>query len=186
MSPSRSWTAVPAFASGNTRFLWSELRVTTEARPHNDPEAPTAAFVTLRTGTRTGRRFFDQRATGKPRLTCRLRRVGESGAPPAGVGTACCRTSRRSSATSISMARCMASEGRIPVRRVFPDNWSDYARATADAFKMAGYRYVPDQNGEFRGRLLSAGDVESLRPAGLGRGRLSGTDRPPTRQSDGH
>ncbi len=42
------------------------------------------------------------------------------------------------------------SDGRIPVRRVFPDNWSDYARATADAFKMAGYRYVPDQNGEFQ------------------------------------
>ena len=40
--------------------------------------------------------------------------------------------------------------GRIPVRRVFADNWSDYAKATADAFKMAGYRYVPDQNGEFQ------------------------------------
>jgi 5-(hydroxymethyl)furfural/furfural oxidase len=42
------------------------------------------------------------------------------------------------------------AEGRIPVRRVFPDNWSDYAKAVAEAFKMAGYRYVPDQNGEFQ------------------------------------
>src|SRR5262249_41389360 len=42
------------------------------------------------------------------------------------------------------------SEGRIPVRRVFPENWSDYAKAVADAFKLAGYRYVPDQNGEFQ------------------------------------
>jgi choline dehydrogenase-like flavoprotein len=28
------------FASGDTRFLWNELRVTTEAMPHNDPDAP--------------------------------------------------------------------------------------------------------------------------------------------------
>ena len=42
------------------------------------------------------------------------------------------------------------SEGRIPVRRVFPENWSDYAKAVAEAFKLAGYRYVPDQNGEFQ------------------------------------
>ena len=42
------------------------------------------------------------------------------------------------------------SDGRIPVRRVFPDNWSDYAKAVAEAFKLAGYRYVPDQNGEFQ------------------------------------
>jgi len=42
------------------------------------------------------------------------------------------------------------TEGRIPVRRVFPENWSDYARAVAEAFKLAGYRYLPDQNGEFQ------------------------------------
>jgi 5-(hydroxymethyl)furfural/furfural oxidase len=40
--------------------------------------------------------------------------------------------------------------GRIPVRRVFPDNWSDYATAVGEAFRLAGYRYVPDQNGEFQ------------------------------------
>jgi 5-(hydroxymethyl)furfural/furfural oxidase len=42
------------------------------------------------------------------------------------------------------------SDGRIPVRRVFPDNWSDYAKAVAEAFKLAGYHYVPDQNGKFQ------------------------------------
>ena len=41
------------------------------------------------------------------------------------------------------------SDGRIPVRRVFPDNWSDYAKAAAEAFALAGYKYVPDQNGVF-------------------------------------
>jgi 5-(hydroxymethyl)furfural/furfural oxidase len=32
---------------------------------------------------------------------------------------------------------------------VFPDNWSDYAKAAAEAFKLAGHRYIPDQNGVF-------------------------------------
>ena len=43
----------------------------------------------------------------------------------------------------------MVPEGYIPVRRVFPDNWSDHAKAVAEACKLAGFKYVADQNGEF-------------------------------------
>ena len=42
------------------------------------------------------------------------------------------------------------SDGRIPVRRVFPDNWSDYAKAVAEAFKLAGYPYVPTRTANSR------------------------------------
>jgi 5-(hydroxymethyl)furfural/furfural oxidase len=41
-------------------------------------------------------------------------------------------------------------EGRIPVRRIFPDLWNGHAIALGKAFKAAGYDYLPDQNGEFR------------------------------------
>jgi 5-(hydroxymethyl)furfural/furfural oxidase len=41
-------------------------------------------------------------------------------------------------------------EGRIPVRRIFPDQWTGHARAAAEAFKAAGFQYLPDQNGEWR------------------------------------
>jgi 5-(hydroxymethyl)furfural/furfural oxidase len=41
-------------------------------------------------------------------------------------------------------------EGRIPVRRIFPDQWTGHARASAEAFKSAGFAYLPDQNGEWR------------------------------------
>jgi 5-(hydroxymethyl)furfural/furfural oxidase len=41
-------------------------------------------------------------------------------------------------------------EGRIPVRRIFPDRWNGHARAAADAFKAAGFEYLSDQNGEYR------------------------------------
>ncbi len=41
-------------------------------------------------------------------------------------------------------------EGRIPVRRIFPDLWNGHAKAVAEAFKDAGYNYIEDQNGEYR------------------------------------
>jgi len=41
-------------------------------------------------------------------------------------------------------------EGRIPVRRIFPNMWNGHAKAVAAAFEAAGYPYVDDQNGEFK------------------------------------
>jgi len=41
-------------------------------------------------------------------------------------------------------------EGRIPVRRIFPDMWNGHAKAVAEAFEAAGYQYMPDQNGEYK------------------------------------
>jgi len=40
-------------------------------------------------------------------------------------------------------------EGRIPVRRIFPNMWNGHAKAVAKAFEDAGFTYVEDQNGEF-------------------------------------
>jgi 5-(hydroxymethyl)furfural/furfural oxidase len=41
-------------------------------------------------------------------------------------------------------------EGRIPVRRIFPNMWNGHAKAVAKAFEEAGFPYVDDQNGEFK------------------------------------
>lgn len=41
-------------------------------------------------------------------------------------------------------------DGRIPVRRIFPELWNGHAKAVAAAFKEAGFEYIEDQNGEFR------------------------------------
>ncbi len=40
-------------------------------------------------------------------------------------------------------------EGRIPVRRLFPDLWSGYAKAAAQAFAAAGFPFILDQNAEW-------------------------------------
>jgi 5-(hydroxymethyl)furfural/furfural oxidase len=41
-------------------------------------------------------------------------------------------------------------EGRIPVRRIFPNMWNGHAKAVAKAFEAAGFPYIEDQNGEFK------------------------------------
>ena len=43
-----------------------------------------------------------------------------------------------------------SQSGRIPVRRIFPDQWNGYSKGAAEAFEEAGFSYIPDQNGEFR------------------------------------
>jgi 5-(hydroxymethyl)furfural/furfural oxidase len=137
------------FASGNTRFLWSELRVTTEARPHNDPDAPPPRLLRYEQARVLGGGFSinGQLANrGSPNDYDEWESRGA-----AGWRWDCVLPYFRKVERDIDFDGPLhGSEGRIPVRRVFPDNWSDYAKATADAFKMAGYKYVPDQNGVFQ------------------------------------
>jgi 5-(hydroxymethyl)furfural/furfural oxidase len=39
--------------------------------------------------------------------------------------------------------------GRIPVRRIPREHWTGHSQAVAEACRLAGYPYLPDQNGEF-------------------------------------
>jgi 5-(hydroxymethyl)furfural/furfural oxidase len=40
-------------------------------------------------------------------------------------------------------------DGRIPVRRIPVEHWTKHAAAVAEACKLAGMKFLPDQNGEF-------------------------------------
>ena len=40
-------------------------------------------------------------------------------------------------------------DGRIPVRRIPQAHWTRHSQAVAEACKLAGHAFVPDQNGEF-------------------------------------
>lgn len=40
-------------------------------------------------------------------------------------------------------------EGRIPVRRIFPDLWPEHAKAVGKAFEQSGWKYLQDQNAEW-------------------------------------
>ena len=136
------------FASRDPRFLWSELRVTTEATSHNDPDAPRPRQVryeqarVLGGGSSINGQLANR---GAPHDYDEWEQRGASGWRWETVLPYFKKIER-----DIDFEGPLhGSDGRIPVRRVFPDNWSDYAKAVADAFKLAGYRYIPDQNGEF-------------------------------------
>jgi 5-(hydroxymethyl)furfural/furfural oxidase len=40
-------------------------------------------------------------------------------------------------------------DGRIPVRRIRWEHWTRHSQAFAEACRLAGYAFLPDQNGEF-------------------------------------
>src|SRR5499427_1189260 len=40
-------------------------------------------------------------------------------------------------------------DGRIPVRRIPRQHWTGHSQAVAEACKLAGFAFLPDQNGEF-------------------------------------
>lgn len=40
-------------------------------------------------------------------------------------------------------------DGRIPVRRIPREKWAGHAQAVGKAFEAKGFKYLPDQNGEF-------------------------------------
>jgi 5-(hydroxymethyl)furfural/furfural oxidase len=40
-------------------------------------------------------------------------------------------------------------DGRIVVRRIPQEHWTGHSQAVAEACKLAGYEFLPDQNGEF-------------------------------------
>jgi len=137
------------FASRDPRFIWHQLRVTTEAMPHNDPDAPRPRLVryeqarVLGGGSSINGQLANR---GSPRDYDEWEQRGASGWRWDNVLPYFKKIER-----DIDFDGPLhGTDGRIPVRRVFPENWSDYAKAVAEAFKLAGYRYVPDQNGEFQ------------------------------------
>jgi 5-(hydroxymethyl)furfural/furfural oxidase len=137
------------YASRDPRFLWSELRVTTEAMPHNDPDAPRPRLLryeqarVLGGGSSINGQLANR---GSPADYDEWEQRGATGWRWDSVLPYFKKVER-----DVDFEGPLhGADGRIPVRRVFPDNWSDYAKAVAETFKLAGYRYVPDQNGEFQ------------------------------------
>ena len=137
------------FASRDPRFLWSRLKVTTEAMPHNDPDAPRPRQLryeqarVLGGGSSINGQLANR---GSPADYDDWERHGAAGWRWETVLPFFKKVER-----DIDFDGPLhGSDGRIPVRRVFPDNWSDHAKAVAEAFELAGFKYVADQNGAFQ------------------------------------
>jgi 5-(hydroxymethyl)furfural/furfural oxidase len=136
-------------ASRDTRFLWDQLRVTTEVISSNDFYAPRPREV----------RYEQARVLGGGSSI--NGQLANRGSPADYDDWEVRGATGWRWETTLPFFRKIerdidfdgplhGSEGRIPIRRVFPDNWSTHAKAVAETFKLAGFKYITDQNGEFQ------------------------------------
>jgi 5-(hydroxymethyl)furfural/furfural oxidase len=130
------------------RFHWTELRVTTQLVSHNNPEAERPPL----------RKYEQARVLGGGSSI--NGQMANRGAPTdydeweargaAGWGWTDVLPYFRKVERDLDFdGPFHGKDGRIPVRRIPPEHWTRLAQAAAEACKLAGYAFVPDQNGEF-------------------------------------
>src|SRR5712691_5456695 len=138
----------PGTAYFDPRFHWQELRVHTEIVSHNRPEERPAL-----------RKYEQARVLGGGSSI--NGQLANRGAPSdydeweqkgaQGVGwNAVLPYFKKVERDMDFDGPWHGKDGRIPVRRILPDNWCGHAKAAAQAFKDAGYDFIEDQNGEYK------------------------------------
>jgi 5-(hydroxymethyl)furfural/furfural oxidase len=138
----------PGKAYLDTRFHWTELKVTTQVISHNNPEAnrpPLRKYEQARV-LGGGSSINGQLANrGAPTDFNEWEERGAKGWNWDAVLPYFKKVERDMDFDG----HYHGDQGRIPVRRIFPDLWNGYSKAAAEALSRAGYDYLPDQNGEF-------------------------------------
>jgi len=130
------------------RFHWTELKVTTQIVSHNNPEADRPPL----------RKYEQARVLGGGSSI--NGQMANRGAPTdydeweargaAGWGWKDVLPYFRKVERDLDFDGPLhGKEGRIPVRRIPQAHWTRLSQAVAEACKLAGYGFVPDQNGEF-------------------------------------
>jgi 5-(hydroxymethyl)furfural/furfural oxidase len=130
------------------RFHWTELRVTTQVVSHNDPESqrpPLRKYEQARV-LGGGSSINGQLANrGAPTDYDEWEARGAEGWSWQDVLPYFRKVERDLDFDGPFHGK----DGRIPVRRIPQAQWSPHAHAVAEACKLAGYTFLPDQNGEF-------------------------------------
>ena len=139
----------PGTAYLDTRFHWTELKVTTQVVSHNNPEE-----------NRPPLRKYEQARVlgGGSSINGQLANRGA----PTDYNEWADRGAQGWHWDAVlpyfkKIERDMDFDGpyhnqsgRIPVRRIFPEQWNGFSKGAGAAFEAAGFAYLPDQNGEFR------------------------------------
>jgi 5-(hydroxymethyl)furfural/furfural oxidase len=133
----------------NNRFLWSELKVSTEVVSHNND--PTAPKPKLRKYEQArvlggGSSINGQMANrGAPTDYDEWHARGATGWKWENVLPYFKKLERDLDFDDDWHGK----DGPIPVRRIPESQWPGHAKALKQAFSRAGYKYLPDQNGQF-------------------------------------
>jgi len=147
--PSEILDSYPGTAYLNSRFHWTELKVSTEVLSHNqDPTAPPPKL----------RKYEQARVLGGGSSI--NGQMANRGAPTdydewhergaTGWRWDDVLPYFRKLETDLDIDdEWHGQDGPILIRRVPEDHWSGHSRALAKAFDRAGYKFVPDQNGFF-------------------------------------
>ena len=130
------------------RFHWTELKVTTQIVSHNNPEAdrpPLRKYEQARV-LGGGSSINGQMANrGAPTDYAEWEARGASGWNWNDVLPFFKKVERDLDCDGPFHGK----DGRIPVRRIPQQHWTGHSQAMGEACKLAGYAFLPDQNGEF-------------------------------------
>jgi 5-(hydroxymethyl)furfural/furfural oxidase len=147
--PAAVLDSYPGTAYLNPNYTWNQLKVTTEVISHNNPEAPRPPLRTYEQARILGggSSINGQLANrGAPTDYDEWHARGATGWNWDNVLPYFKKVERDMDFDGPWHGR----EGRIPVRRIFPDLWPEHAKAVAEAFKQAGWEYIVDQNAEWK------------------------------------
>ncbi len=146
--PPEVHNSYPGTVYFDPRFHWNTLKVSLQAKEHNRPEAPRPPI----------RKYEQARVMGGGSSI--NGQLANRGAPNDYDDWG------RQGAAGWSWEKCFpyfkkierdmdfegeyhGKDGRIPVRRLFQEDWPGHAHAVAAAWKDQGWDYLPDQNGKW-------------------------------------
>jgi len=140
----------PGTAYLDKRFFWNDLKVTTEVISHNNPDVdrpPLRKYEQARV-LGGGSSINGQMANrGAPTDFNEWEARGAKGWNWDAVLPYFKKVERDMDYPDDDYH---GNEGRIPVRRIMPNDWNGHATAVGEAFGQAGFEFLPDQNGEFK------------------------------------
>ena len=146
--PDEILDSYPGVAYFDPRFHWTQLKVYTQPIPHNDPDRlpPLRKYEQARV-MGGGSSINGQLANrGAPYNYDEWEALGAEGWGWEKVLPYFRKLERD---MDFGDSSWHGDQGRIPIRRIFPDLWTGFAHAAAEAFKAAGYHYHPDMNAEW-------------------------------------
>jgi 5-(hydroxymethyl)furfural/furfural oxidase len=146
--PEEVLDSYPGMASRNPNYIWDKLKVSTQAISHNNPPVrppplhPYEQARILGGGSSINGQLANR---GAPTDYDEWASRGATGWDWNSVLPYFKKVERDMDFDG----PWHSSEGRIPVRRIFPDLWPEHAKAAGKAFEAAGYRFLRDQNAEW-------------------------------------
>ncbi len=149
MVPPQILNSYPGTAYLDPHFHWTDLKVTTEVISHNNPDA-----------TRPPLRKYEQARVlgGGSSINGQLANRGaptdydewETRGATGWNWHAVLPFFKKVERDMDFDGEWHGKDGPIPVRRIFRELWPEHAKAVAEAFRQAGFEFLPDQNAEWR------------------------------------